>query len=62
MAILGPYGFQETHSDDWVGMLYSLCTEGPFMDADTSMGLPAHSLNKEPPLSMASAQSLSLTA
>ena len=21
MAILGPYGFQETHSDDWVGIL-----------------------------------------
>ena len=25
MAILGPYGFEETHTDDWVCCLLSKC-------------------------------------
>lgn len=68
MAILRPYGFQETHSDDWVHIssvlihIYHLVIKGSFVDTDTTMGLLTHCIYQEPPPSMAGAQSLPFTA
>lgn len=68
MAILAPYGFTETHSDDWVNhsLQRSIChvciTQFTFaglaVDNDSSVGLLSHSCHPRPSPTMADPQSL----